>query len=151
MPVRAAGYLGHGERVTTIAKPQTLGRESPALSGPTEVSPKRRPLAVGTGALGAVAGGLPHILHHVGPLVGAAMLTGALGTAAFGLLGLVLSVPMLLRLRRRYRSWWAPALALTAFTALFLFSSLVIGPLISNPGEAASTQPGDIDHAVHHD
>jgi len=42
-------------------------------------------------------------------------------------------------------------LALTAFAALFLFSSLVLGPLISNPGEAASTQPGDIDHAVHHD
>ena len=137
--------------MTTIAKPQTLGRESPALSGPTEVSPKRRPLGVATGALGAVAGALPHILHHVGPLVGAAMLTGALGTAAFGLLGLVLSVPMLLRLRRRYRSWWAPALALTAFAAPFLFSSLVIGPLISNPGEAAPTQPGDIDHAVHHD
>lgn len=71
-------------------------------------------------------------LHRPGPQVG---VTG----------------PSSFRLRRRYRSWWAPTLALTAFTALFLFSSLVIGPLISNPGEAASTQPGDIDHAVHHD
>lgn len=103
-----------------------------------------------SGALGTVAGILPHVLHHVGPLVGAAFLTGALGTTAFGAVGLALSIPMLLRLRRRFASWWAPALGLVAFTAMFLLSSLVLGPLISGDGSAEA--PGtDVEHVEHHD
>lgn len=102
-----------------------------------------------SGALGTAAGILPHVLHHVGPLVGAAFLTGALGTAAFGAVGLLLSVPMLLRLRRRFGSWWAPALGLAAFTAMFLLSSLVLGPLISGSGPAEPAGTG-VEHVEHH-
>ena len=71
------------------------------------------------------------MLHHIGPLVGTALVAGAGGTALFGGLGLAASVPMLVELHRRFSSWWAPAIALAAFTAMFLVSSLVIGPLIS--------------------
>jgi hypothetical protein len=60
-----------------------------------------------TGALGTVAGLAPHVLHHIGLLAGTAFIAGAGGTALFGILGLALSVPMLLRLRRRFASWWA--------------------------------------------
>lgn len=109
--------------------------------------------AAASGAVGTVAGVIPHVLHHVGPLVGAAFLTGAVGTAAFGALGLVLSVPLLLRLRRRFHTWWAPAIGLLLFTAMFLLSTFVIGPLISDgpatksPGnEIEQTDPGHADH-----
>ena len=43
----------------------------------------------------------PHVLHHVGPLAGAALLVGATGKVLFGALGFLLAVPMLRRLRRR--------------------------------------------------
>ena len=102
-----------------------------------------------TGALGAVSGVAPHVLHHVGPLVGAAVLTGAAGTAVFGVAGLLLSVPLLVRLRRRFGTWWAPVLGLAVFTTLFLVSSLVVGPLISEQG--AQTAPTGPEHAEHHE
>lgn len=102
-----------------------------------------------TGALGALGGLAPHVLHHVGPLVGTALVAGAGGTALFGILGLALSVPMLLRLHRRFSNWWAPAIALAVFTAMFLVSSLVIGPLISGSGNSP-TEQGVTDHDSHH-
>ena len=68
------------------------------------------------------------MLHHVGPLVGTALVAGAGGTVLFGLVGLVAAVPMLIKLRRRFASWWAPAIVLAAFTVMFLVSSFVIGP-----------------------
>ena len=82
--------------------------------------------------------------------VGTALLAGAGGTALFGVLGLVASVPMLIKLRRRFSSWWAPAVALGVFTSMFLFSSFVVGPLISAPD--APTTPGvfQVDHDAHH-
>lgn len=119
---------------------------------PRVATPRRGGLGgVVTGALGAVSGALPHVLHHVGPLVGAAVLTGAAGTAAFGVLGALLSVPFLLRLRRRFGSWWAPAIGLGVFTALFLFSALVVGPLISGSEGGSFQAPTDPDHALHHE
>lgn len=45
-----------------------------------------------------VTGVAPHVLHHAGPLAGAALLAGFGGKAIFFALGLVLSVPMLRRL-----------------------------------------------------
>jgi hypothetical protein len=104
-----------------------------------------------TGTLGAVGGVAPHVLHHVGPLVGTALVAGAGGTVLFGLLGLAASVPMLLRLRRRFASWWAPGIALAVFTAMFLFSSLVVGPLISGAGDVAPTQDSVVHDDSHHD
>jgi hypothetical protein len=64
-----------------------------------------------SGAWGAVTGGAPHVLHHVGPLAGAAFLGGALGRGAFFVAGLALSVPLLRRLRRRTGTLVAPAAA----------------------------------------
>jgi hypothetical protein len=100
-----------------------------------------------TAAIGAVSGIAPHVLHHVGPIAGAALVGGALGSTLFGLLGLILSVPFLLRLKRRYGSWRAPAIALAIFAVVFTISTLVIGPAISGDGGTEATPAG---HESHH-
>jgi len=116
----------------------------------THLPPRRRTAwTVFTGAVGGVVGLAPHVLHHVGPLVGTALVAGAGGTALFGALGLLASVPMLIKLRRRFSNWWAPAIALAVFTAMFLLSAFVIGPLISSPA-GAGPDVTPIDHASHH-
>jgi hypothetical protein len=100
---------------------------------------------------GGSVGILPHVLHHVGPLAGAALLAGVGGTLLFGAIGFVASIPFLLRLHRRFRSWRAPALALVVFAAMFSLSSFVIGPAIS--GEEQPARPGIEQrdgHAQHH-
>lgn len=56
------------------------------------------------GAVGLVTGLLPHVLHHIGLLAGTALVAGSGGTALFGALGLLASVPMLVRLYRRFGS-----------------------------------------------
>ena len=102
-------------------------------------------------AWGGFIGLLPHVLHHVGPLAGAALLAGAAGQALFAAIGFVAAVPFLLRLHRRFGGWRAPAIALAAFAAMFILSSLVIGPAIS--GSNTKTPPGveqPTDHASHH-
>lgn len=53
---------------------------------------------------GTIAGLTPHVLHHIAPIAGAAVLTGTPGSVLFGILGFVLTVPMLLRLKRRFNS-----------------------------------------------
>lgn len=127
---------------------------------------QRRLSAWVTGLVGAVSGVAPHVLHHVGPLAGAALLAGATGTALFGALGLLLSVPFLLRIRRRFGSWRAPVIALMIFAAAFVLSSQVIGPAIrggdaagtpveqpAGPGATPAAPPADVpaaDHAEHH-
>src|ERR1035437_204541 len=96
----------------------------------------RQPRTVWTvlsGGLGGIVGLAPHVLHHIGPLVGTALVAGAGGTALFGVLGLVASVPMLIKMRRRFSNWWAPAIALTVFPAFFLSSSWVCAPLTPPP------------------
>ena len=47
---------------------------------------------------GVVVGAAPHVLHHAGPLAGAALLAAASGTLLFGALGLLLSITFLRRL-----------------------------------------------------
>jgi hypothetical protein len=105
------------------------------------------------GGLGAAAGLAPHVLHHIGLLAGTALIAGAGGTALFGMLGLALSVPMLLRLRRRFDSWWAPAIGLAVFVVMFSVSAFVIGPAI-NGGTSAPPGGGGptpaINHSGHH-
>jgi len=62
----------------------------------------------------------------------------------FGILGFVLTVPLLLRLRRRFGGWLAPAIALTFFVVMFTVSTLWIGPAIrGEPETAPSTAPLD--------
>ena len=103
-------------------------------------------------AWGAFIGILPHVLHHVGPLAGAALLAGYAGKAVFAAVGFAAAVPFLLRLHRRFRTWIAPATALAIFVLMFSLSSFVIAPLITG-GEGATTRPGieqPSGHASHH-
>jgi len=105
----------------------------------TEVAPRqglfrrvsRRAWTGVLAAWGAFIGLAPHVLHHVGPLAGAALLAGADGTLLFAALGFVAAVPFLLRLYRRFRTWRAPAIALAVFAAMFSLSSFAIGPAIT--------------------
>ena len=100
---------------------------------------------------GAVMGVAPHVLHHVGPLAGAALLAGFGGQVLFFVLGLALSVPLLLRLYRRFGTLLAPALAVVAFAAVFTFSSVVVAPLLTGSDESPANpieQPQD--HGGHH-
>ena len=115
------------------------------------VDRKRRTVwTVLSGILGGIVGLAPHLLHHIGPLVGTALVAGVGGTALFGVLGLVASVPMLIKLRRRFSNWWAPGIALGVFTAMFLISSFVVGPLISAPDEPARPGVSQVEHDAHH-
>jgi len=114
--------------------------------------------AVATG-VAAVLGAAPHVLHHAGPLAGAAILAGATGKLLFGLLGLVLAVPMLRRIRRRTGSWRVPGGVLALMAAAFVISSFVIGPALTGSGETQTptkTAPGlpagvsPSEHESHH-
>lgn len=116
-----------------------------------ERKPRRTVATALTGLLGAVGGIAPHVLHHVGPLVGTAFVAGATGTVIFGVVGFVASVPMLVRLRRRFGSWWAPAIALAVFTAMFLVSSLVVGPLVTGAGNEPVTTEVPAHDDSHHE
>ena len=92
-------------------------------------------------AVGTVLGMAPHVLHHVGLLAGTALVTGASGNALFYVVGLLMSVPMLRRIYRRFRTPWAPAIAVVIFTGLFAISAFLIGPAIS--GDADIPAPSD--------
>lgn len=97
----------------------------------------------------ATTGAAPHVLHHIGPLAGTALVAGAGGRALFGAAGFVATIPMLRRLRRRTGGWRAPALALIAFAAMFAFSSVVLAPaLTGDPAPAGATEDA-IDHHGH--
>jgi hypothetical protein len=103
-------------------------------------------------AWGVFVGLVPHVLHHVGPLAGAALLAGVGGTVLFAAIGFVAAIPFLLRLYRRFGSWRAPAIALALFAAMFSLSSFVIGPAISG-GNATPARPGieqQDGHEQHH-
>lgn len=104
-----------------------------------------------SGATGVVVGLAPHVLHHIGPLVGTALVAGAGGTALFGVLGLAASVPMLRKLYRRFGSWWAPAVALAVFVAAFVVSTTVIGPLIRGEDGGPAPSPGQVELPAGHD
>lgn len=101
---------------------------------------RRRAWAGVTGAVGVVSGIAPHVLHHVGPIAGAALLTGTAGSVLFGALGFVISVPFLLRLRRRFGNWRAPTVAVAVFAAAFTLSTLVIGPAIRGDDDPPATR-----------
>lgn len=91
---------------------------------------RRRAWAGITAAVGVVSGIAPHLLHHVGPIAGTAILTGTGGSILFGLAGFAASVPFLVRLRRRFGSWRVPITALAVFVSMFTLSTLVLGPAI---------------------
>lgn len=120
----------------------TMALERPSLAG-----------RVWSGVLavwGGFIGLLPHVLHHVGPLAGAALLAGATGRVLFAAIGFVAAIPMLRRLHHRFQTWRAPAIALAIFAVMFSLSSFVIGPAISGGGtpERPGIQQGG--HDQHH-
>ena len=90
-------------------------------------------------AWGGITGVAPHVLHHVGPLAGAALLAGAAGRLLFAGIALGASIPLLLRIRRRFGTWVAPGIALAVMAAMFSLSTFVIGPAIS--GDDSTPQP----------
>ena len=91
--------------------------------------------------IAAFLGVLPHVLHHVGPLAGAALFAGVGGSLLFGAVGLVAAIPFLLRVRRRCGNWRVPAMLLTAFTLIFAISTFVVGPAISGGAESDDAAP----------
>jgi hypothetical protein len=107
----------------------------------------------------AVMGLLPHVLHHAGPLAGAALFAGVTGSLLFGVLGLIVAIPFLRRMHRRFGTWRAPAIALVLFAAVFSLSTFVIGPKINGEGggaQAAQETPGTSpppasSHEAHHE
>jgi hypothetical protein len=134
--------------------PLSSARQDLAVGESVPATPGRVRLLWGsmTGVVGGIVGIAPHVLHHIGLLAGTAVLAGAGGTALFGALGLLASVPMLLRLRRRFGTWRAPAIALGVFTAMFALSAFVIGPAISGSRTSTSTSTTStvMDHNSHH-
>jgi hypothetical protein len=71
----------------------------------------------GASAWGVVVGLAPHVLHHVGPLAGAALLAGLGGKALFFALSIVLSLPLLRRLHRRFGTLVALAVPGSAWSS----------------------------------
>jgi hypothetical protein len=125
-------------------------KEPPDRSGHRGVGRLHALWSGALGIVGTVVGLAPHVLHHVGLLVGTALVAGAAGTLIFGLLGLAASVPMLLQLKRRFGTWWAPALGLAVFAAMFSLSAFVIGPAISGNDQSEQQPPTPTPHAEHH-
>jgi hypothetical protein len=101
----------------------------------------------------AVTGAAPHVLHHVGPLAGSALVAGVGGRALFGVAGFVATIPLLRRLRRRTGGWRAPGLALAAFAAIYTVSTLVVGPAIGSATSPDAATPPieqvEVDHHGH--
>ncbi|MEO8688358.1 MAG: hypothetical protein ABI611_09065 [Solirubrobacteraceae bacterium] len=104
----------------------------------------------------------PHVLHHAGPLAGAALLAGTGGALLFGAIGLVAAVPFLVRVHRRCGNWRVPGALLALFAAVFSISTFVIGPAISGgEGDSGGTikpstnsappvTPAEEGHDAHH-
>ena len=105
--------------------------------------------SLGGAVASAVLGLAPHILHHVGPLAGAALFAGVGGSLLFGAIGLVAAVPFLLRVHRRSGSWRRPLALISLFGAVFALSTFVVGPAIAGDDEAVlRSVPG---HTEHHE
>ncbi|GAA0906992.1 hypothetical protein [Virgisporangium aurantiacum] len=58
----------------------------------------------------------------------------------FGAIGLAAVVPMLLKLRRRLGTRWAPGIAVAVFAAMFAVSTFLIGPPAFRRGTPVRTR-----------
>lgn len=137
-----------------------MSESSDATEAPAE-SPGRvrsRLQSVVMTAWAAVTGIAPHVLHHVGPLAGAAFFAGATGRVVFGIVALVLTVPVLLRVHRRSGTWRLPIALLTVFVIVWSVSTFVVGPRLygeqaNNPAVERPESPNDStdeEHDGHH-
>lgn len=111
--------------------------QRPGPTGGEGLAQRAWVLVSATGA--ALIGLTPHLLHHAGPLAGAALFAGAGGSLLFGALGFLAAIPFLVRLHRRHGNWRFPAAVLALFAAMFSLSTFVIGPAISG-GESQVPQ-----------
>lgn len=142
-----------GNQIDPMTKPSVNLADVDADAGPTWRGRLRAARSALVGAIGLVVGLLPHLLHHVTLLAGTALVAGSGGTALFGVLGLLASIPLLLRLYRRFGTWRAPAIGLLIFAAMFSLSTFVVGPAISGSGGGGGAEPGpvpSVEHTVHH-
>lgn len=117
---------------------------------PNDVGARSLRGILASGAAG-VLGVAPHVLHHVGPIAGAALLAGVSGKLLFGAIGFLLMIPMLKRMHRRTGAWLAPVLALGAFIVVFVTSTMFVGPLITDGAADNGVQPSPDEHEVHHE
>jgi hypothetical protein len=140
---------------TTTPPPKATTRSE----GATPRTLWQRAAALISSVVAAVLGIAPHVLHHAGPLAGAALLAGTAGSLLFGAIGLLAAVPFLLRVHRRCGNWSLPAGLLVLFAAVFSISTFVVGPAISgsdnSAGKPGSTQtapsaPAKEGHDAHH-
>jgi hypothetical protein len=97
------------------------------------------------------------VLHHAGPVAGAALFAGTAGTILFGVLGLLAAIPLMIRLHRRTGSWRAPLGLLAVFAAVFAVSTAVVGPALSDDsGQPSSAEEREsptvtpAEHEKHH-
>ena len=163
IPVSRLPVPGDDGVVDQVTEPQP--RPPPISDGTSPVraagSSVRERLRAGwaatRAAIGSVLGLAPHVLHHVGIVAGTALLAGVWGNLALYVAGLLLSIPMLKRLRRRFGSIAAPTTGVAVFTVMFLLSAFVIGPAINpttqeapiTPAQAQSSDAGS-GHVGHH-
>jgi hypothetical protein len=125
----------HHERVPDSP---AIGTAAADLLAPRPKRGGRSVWATIRAGIGAALGILPHVMHHVGLLAGAALLTGVLGNGILYIVGLFLSIPLLRRLRSRFQTRWAPAIGVALFTVLFSLSAFVVGPALSGGAEPAT-------------
>lgn len=128
---------------------------SPSAPEPVLRRPRGRRIALALpGLWAAFLGALPHVLHHAGPLAGAAIFAGATGSLLFGALGFVAAIPLLRRLRRRTGNWRVPVAVLAAMAIAFTVSTLIIGPAIRGDGDESAERSGPAgeteEHNAHH-
>ncbi len=140
-PARHRSHHDHDARGTSPPGPDAASNRARSWTA--------RAFAAASGAIGTAAGIAPHLLHHVVPIAGAAFVTGATGSIVFGIGGLLLTIPMLLRLRRRFGTWVAPAIALVLFAAAFSVSTFVIGPAIRGDDGATGIEEQQVDPHGH--
>jgi hypothetical protein len=100
------------------------------------------------GAIGVVVGLAPHVLHHVGLLLPRCRWRGRL--RLFGVL--VTSVSAASAAAAAFRTWWAPAIGLAVFAAMFSVTAFVIdGDQRRYRHRARAAVAGStVDHGVHH-
>lgn len=143
-----------GEPPAKPAYGGTVANGAAQVDRPAEPSHGRGRLATlwsgVTAAVGAAMGLLPHLLHHVSFFAGAVLVTGVGGNLVFGALGLLLSVPLLRRLYRRFGTWKAPTAAVAVFAVMFSLSAFVIGPAISDTDPEPTPEQIDPEHSEHH-
>lgn len=150
--------MTHAHHFPTRGTPADIERGGTPAPSDSPPNP-RGPLAAiwngVTAVIATVMGLAPHVLHHIGLFAGAAFVVGVGGNLLFGAAGLLLSIPLLRRLFRRFGTWKAPAIAVGVFAVMFSISAFVIGPAISGPEPADVPQPAGTpsspgEHSTHH-